>query len=145
MDKITGLEKQPAPNIAYGRENDGSDIWGYQLTPTPKAKNAGKVCDRDHILGEPVFSENGYVTEKKRNMNLKLSLPDDAPEGTIIRYTIDGSEPTLTTGTTYTKPIRFSNSRVIRARLFCEGWLSPRSTTQSYIVHGRDVTLPVSE
>lgn len=143
MDKITGLEKQPAPNIAYGRENDGSDIWGYQLTPTPKAKNAGKVCDRDHILGEPVFSENGYVTEKKRNMNLKLSLPDDAPEGTIIRYTIDGSEPTLTTGTTYTKSIRFSNSRVIRARLFCEGWLSPRSTTQSYIVHGRDVTLPV--
>lgn len=143
VDKVTGLEKQPAPNIAYGRENDGGDVWGYQLIPTPQACNAGKVCDRDHILGIPVFSENGYVTEKKRSMELKLSLPDDAPEGTVIRYTIDGSEPTLTTGMTYTEPIRFSNTRIIRAKLFCEGWLSPRGVTQSYIVHGREITLPV--
>ena len=143
VDSVTGLEKQPAPNIAYGREDDGSNVWGYQLTPTPQAGNVGQVCDRDHILGVPVFSENGYVTEKKRSMKLILSLPDGAPEGTVIRYTLDGAEPTLTTGETYTAPIKFSDSRIIRAKLFCEGWLSPRSITQSYIVHGREITLPV--
>ena len=143
VDSVTGLEKQPAPNIAYGRENDGSDVWGYQLTPTPQAKNAGKVCDKNHILSVPVFSENGYVTEQKRSTELTLSIPDGAPDGTVIRYTIDGSEPTLTAGMTYTAPIRFSTTRIIRAKLFCEGWLSPRSTTHSYIVHGREITLPV--
>lgn len=143
VDKVTGLAKQPAPNIAYGRETDGSSVWGYQLVPTPQAGNAGKVCGKDHILGEPVFSEKGYVTEKKRSMSLTLALPEGSPEGTVIRYTTDGSEPTLTNGTVYTAPISFKTTKVIRAKLFCEGWLSPRSTTHSYIVHGRKITLPV--
>ena len=29
IDKVEGLKKQPAPNIAYGRTTDGSDSWGY--------------------------------------------------------------------------------------------------------------------
>ena len=143
VDQVTGLKKQPAPNISYGRETDGSTIWGYQLTPTPKASNTGGICEHDHILGDPVFSEPGRVYAKEHTISLTLNLPEGSPEGTVIRYTIDGSEPTQETGEVYTKPIKFSKSRVVRAKLFCDGWLSPRSTTHSYIMHGRDVTLPV--
>ena len=32
VDSVTGLEKQPAPNIAYGREDDGSNVWGYRYS-----------------------------------------------------------------------------------------------------------------
>ena len=32
---------------------------------------------------------------------------------------------------------------MVRAKLFCDGWLSPRSVTHSYISHSREVTLPV--
>ena len=143
VDQVTDLLKQPAPNIAYGRKSDGSDEWGYQLSPTPMATNCGQICDHDHILGEPQFSRTGRVYDKNKNIELKLTLPEGSPEGTTIRYTLDGSEPTQETGETYTKSIRFSKSCVVRAKLFCEGWLSPRSTTHSYIMHGRDVTLPV--
>lgn len=30
-----GMKKQPAPNIAFGRETDGSDKWGYMVEATP--------------------------------------------------------------------------------------------------------------
>lgn len=61
IDKVKDLKKQPSPNIAYGRKTDGADEWGYQVTPTPNAANSGEICSRDHILGEPVFSEQGKV------------------------------------------------------------------------------------
>ena len=143
VDQVSGLLKQPAPNISYGRETDGSEAWGYQLTPTPNAANNGGICDHDHILGDPVFSEPGRVYADKRTITLTLSLPEGTPEGTIIRYTSNGSEPTMKNGATYSGDISVNTTTCIRARLFCDGWLSPRSTTHSYIFHGRDVTLPV--
>jgi hypothetical protein len=143
VDQVTGLLKQPAPNISYGRQTDGSETWGYQLTPTPKAANTGGICEHDHILRNPVFSEPGRVYANRHTITLTLSLPEGSPEGTIIRYTTNGSEPTPKNGIIYSGDIRVNATTCIRARLFCDGWLSPRSTTHSYIFHGRDVTLPV--
>lgn len=136
------LPKMPAPNIAYGRKTDGGSEWGYQLTPTPGATNCGEVCDEKHILGEPVFSEPGHVLTASKNISLALSLPKDAPEGTQIYYTTDGTEPTKDSKL-YTKEISIKDSYAIRAKLFCDGWLSPRSTVQSYIMLDRDMTIPV--
>ena len=136
------LPKMPAPNIAYGRKTDGSSEWGYQLTPTPGAANCGEVCDEKHILGEPVFSEPGHVMTSSKKFSLTLSLPKDAPEGTQIYYTTDGKEPTKDSKL-YTKEISINDSYAIRAKLFCDGWLSPRSTVQSYIFLDRDMTIPV--
>lgn len=140
VDKIENMKKQPAPNIAYGRKESGSDTWGYMATPTPHASNCGKVCK--DILGEPVFSVPGRILESKENISLTLTLPEGSPEGTVIRYTTDGTEPT-TQSTQYTSPITIASTKVIRAKLFCTGYLSPRSTTASYIFHNRKMTLPV--
>ena len=136
------LKKQPAPNIAYGRKTDGADEWGYLLTPTPNKSNCGEICKRDNILGEPVFSEKGYVTREAINLKLELSLPDGCPEGTEIRYTTNGQEPTEESNL-YESPISISKSTVVLAKLFCKGWLSPRATAQSYISHGRAFSIPV--
>ena len=134
------LKKMPAPDIAYGRKTDGSSEWGYQLTPTPAKANTGDICDAKHMLGVPVFSEAGRVGNA--TVNLTLSLPEDAPEGAVIRYTTDGSEPTATS-TKYTSAISIKSTKVIRAKLFCNGWLSPASTAQSYIFHPREMTTPI--
>lgn len=142
VDKVEDLPKQPAPNIAYGRKTDGSNEWGYQLTPTPEGTNTGEVCDHNHILGEPVFSEPGKVFNGNKTFNLQLSLPEGSPEGTEIRYTTNGSEPTASSAK-YTADIPITKSTSIRAKLFCNGWLSPRSTVQSYIFHDRSLTIPV--
>lgn len=137
-DKVEGLKKQPAPNIAYGRVADGGAEWGYQSTPTPGKANCGKVCKE--ILGDPVFSHPGRVGGY--SFSLSLSLPTDAPAGTQIRYTTDGTEP-VATSALYTSPMWISKTTNIRAKLFCDGYLSPRSTTQSYIFLGREMTMPV--
>lgn len=139
VDKIEGMKKQPAPNIAYGRKTDASDEWGYQAIPTPGAQNSGSTCK--DILGAPVFSEPGKVFTG--SFNLTLSLPDGVPDGTVIRYTLDGKEPSAQSAVFAGSSIRISGTTVVRAKLFCDGYLSPRSLTHSYINHGRNVTLPV--
>ncbi|MBQ9677156.1 MAG: CotH kinase family protein [Prevotella sp.] len=130
VDQVTEMKKMPAPNIAYGRKTDGSDTWGYQAEPTPNAANCGKTVK--DLLGEPVFSIPGSVFTTSGSHTLTLSLPEGTPDGAEIRYTTNGSEPTKTS-TLYSNPITFSSNRVIRAKIFCDGYMSPRSTVQSYI------------
>jgi len=140
VDKVEKLAKMPAPNIAYGRKTDGADEWGYQATPTPGKANCGKTCA--DILGEPVFNQKGSVFTSSQTIQLSLSMPEGTPEGAVIRYTTDGKEPTASS-TAYRNPISINSNKVIRAKLFCDGYLSPISTAQSYIFLDREMTIPV--
>ena len=139
IDKVEGLKKQPAPNIAYGRTTDGSDSWGYMSEATPASANCGKTCK--DILGSPVFSVKGKVMKDGQPFTLELSLPEGS-EGAEIRYTTDGSEPTRNSYL-YNSPISISKTTIVKAKLFLDGMLSPRATAQSYIFFPRDITLPV--
>ena len=65
-----------------------------------------------------------------------------ATSGAVIHYTTDGSEPKANS-TKYSKAINISKTTVIRAKVFCEGYLSPVSTAQSYIFHPRKMTVPI--
>ena len=142
VNKLEKMAKMPAPDVAYGRKTDGADEWGYQLTATPGKANTGDICEGNHILGVPIFSDQGRVTTSNTTINLKLSLPEDAPEGAVIRYTTDGSEPKASSPT-YTSTIKITSTTAIRAKVFCNGWLSPMSTAQSYIFHPREMTTPI--
>ncbi len=142
-DSYVDMKKQPAPNISYGREEDGGKKMGYMLKPTPSAMNTGGVVDNKKILGEPIFSMKGQVFTSGTSATIELSMPEGTPEGAVIRYTRDGSEPTESSTQYNGGKIRITTSSAIRAKLFCEGYLSPRSTTQSYIFLGRDMTIPV--
>ena len=139
-DELTGLKKQPAPNIAYGRKTDGASEWGYMAEPTPGTANCGTIVK--DILGEPVFSEKGKVVTGRQSFSLTLSVPEGAPAGTEIRVTYDGTEPTKNS-ILYSSPITIGATRIVRAKLFCDGYMSPRSTTHSYIFFPREMTLPV--
>ena len=134
------MKKMPAPDIAYGRETDAASKWGYQLTPTPGAANCGKTTK--NILGAPIFSEKGRVTTSNTAINLTLSLPEGAPDGAYITYSTNGSEPKANS-TKYSAAININKTTVIRAKVFCDGWLSPISTAQSYIFHPRTMTTPI--
>lgn len=140
VDQLS-LKKQPAPDVAYGRTEDGGDSWGYELTPTPGAANTGGVSDV--VLGEVGFSEPGGVWKASKTLEITLTLPDNAPEGAKIIYTTDGSEPTMAKSKEYTAPVRVSTGTVVRAKAVGDGCISRPSNAQSYIFLGRDVTLPV--
>jgi hypothetical protein len=140
------LKKMPAPDIAYGRKTDGASEWGYQLTATPGEANCGNICDAKHILGAPVFSEPGRVTSNNSTISLTVSVPDGAPEGAYIMYTTDGSEPQPSDAAVEqpkTVSLNITNTTVVRAKVCCDGWLSPVSTAQSYIFHPREMTNPI--
>ena len=136
------MVKMPAPDIAFGRKTDGANEWGYQLTPTPGNANTGQICNAKHILGAPVFSEPGRATHGGSAIDLTLSLPEGAPEGAYITYTTNGNEP-KSNSQRYENAIHIANTTVIRAKVFCDGWLSPVSTAQSYIFHPRDISVPI--
>lgn len=137
------MVKMPAPDVAFGRKTDGASEWGYQLTPTPGKPNTGEICKAKQILGAPVFSVPGRVVNYgQKSISVELSLPEGAPKEAYITYTTDGSEPTAT-GKKYTEAFHITKSTAIRAKVFCEGWLSPLSTAQSYIFHARKMTVPV--
>ncbi|MBJ2184037.1 MAG: CotH kinase family protein [Muribaculaceae bacterium] len=137
-DKVENWKKQPAPNIAYGRATDGAAEWGYQATPTPAAANCGRTLK--DILGAPVFSVPGRVGSEA--FNLSISVPEGSPAGTVVRYTTDGTEPTADSRQCV-NGLAVNKTTVVRAKLFCDGYLSPRSTAQSYIFFPREMTLPV--
>ena len=141
-DQREKIEKQPAPNIALGYQTETDDTWGYQQQPTPGAANCGTLCPKKNVLSPPVFSEQGRVLTSGSTIQLQLSPADGSPKSTMVHYTLDGSEPTENSPA-YTSPIVINKTTTVRAKAFCHSFLSPRSTTQSYIFLGRDMTLPV--
>ena len=140
IDKVTDMKKQPAPNISYGRSKDGASSWGYQAEPTPDRTNCGKICE--NILGEPIFNQEGRIIKQSNKITINLSVPEGSPSGAEIRYTTDSSEPTRESHL-YESPIVLTANTTIKARLFCAGWLSPRSSVQSYLFLSREQTLPI--
>ena len=128
VDFISDLKKQPAPNVAYGRITDGADKWGYMAKATPNEPNCGEIVT--DLLPDPIFSVSGTISTNP--FILTVSLPENAPKGAQIYYTLDGSEPN-DESPLWTQDMYIENTTVIRAKLIADGYIVPRSVTHSYI------------
>ena len=97
----------------------------YFSKPTPGAPNTSDSLAFSQPIG---FSpERGWYTN-----TTYVSLTPPTP-GTVIRYTLDGSAPTPTTGLVYSEPIPVTNSLAIRAIGVQAGFESGIPATHSYI------------
>lgn len=74
-------------DYSLGRQPDGTGPWKYFAAHTPGAANT--TTGYDAILAAPAFSVPGglYAT----NVEVSLSTVET---GAVVRYTLDGSEPT---------------------------------------------------
>lgn len=131
----------PGPDIAYGYFEE-SDNWGYELIQTPGEANTGGICEANHILGSPLFNIKGGVFDKP--VEVSLSVPEDSPEGTQIRYTLnsdlpDSYSPVFEEGSS----LIIDSSTIIRASLYCEGWLSSFAVTESYIFPDHSIDMHI--
>lgn len=144
IDSLVEIPKMAAPNISYGRAH-ASDKVGFFRHATPNAQNEEKVYKKDKILPDPVFSTPGQVYTKEGYHRVVLTIPEDAPEGTYMRLTFDGTEPTETNGTTIQSGniYNFDKTTIFRVRLFHEDYLSPISRTESYLFLGHETDMPV--
>ncbi len=109
---------------SYGVTEDGT--LAYFVEPTPGAPNSRESVAE--ILPAPRFSApRGFY-----NQSFELAITSRVPDA-IIRYTTDGSEPTLDTGILYERPFQITRSRVIRAAAFKQGYLPSKTLTHTYI------------
>ncbi len=112
----TSIDDQFEPNypeqftdVSYGRPVGGGSFV-YFGSPTPGAvNNAGKPG----VVKDTNFSmDRGFY-----DAPFDLAILSDT-DGATIRYTTNGSIPTLTNGTTYTDPISITSTTNVRAAAF---------------------------
>jgi hypothetical protein len=127
-----------AVNYSDGRVIDGSGTTGIFIVPTPGATNNTSVPYTMGYEPAPEFSAPaGYY-----GSSINISITSESP-GTVIRYTLDGQEPTENAAI-YTVPIAISQSKVVKARVFGNtGKLPSPVTTATYLVNAIDHTTPV--
>jgi hypothetical protein len=122
-------------NHSYGRTSDGATTWGVFSAPTPAMQNTNGFSN---YTTKPSMS----IAAGRYPSSISVSLSSTGANEQI-RYTIDGSTPTLTS-TLYTAPITIAQNRVLRARTFSSSptILSGFIETNSYFINDTS-TLPV--
>jgi gliding motility-associated-like protein len=109
-----------------GRTTDGANTWNLFTLPTPGAANAGAAVD--YPTPPTLTPEAGFYTGPQ-------SVTMSTTSG-VIRYTLDGSEPTATSPL-YSGPVNVNTTTVVRARAFGAAAGDPVSftTTSTYFVN----------
>jgi len=97
----------------------------YFSRPTPGAPNTSAVFD---VVADTKFSVDRGFYEEPFQLVISTATP-----GATIRYTLDGTEPTETTGIVYTGPITIDKTTTVRAAAFKPGFHPTNVDTQTYI------------
>jgi hypothetical protein len=137
---VLATQQYPAAvaRTSYARTADNGTTWGITDQPTPEATNATSAFATTRLT-PPVFSHPGGLI-RSGSVNLRITYPN----GSTLRYTTDGSTPTLVNGETSSDGrFNISETTVIRARVFKQGMLASQVVTQSYIFPDYDYSLPI--
>ena len=97
---------------------------------TPGAFNATNIYDK---VNDTRFSHDRGFYDTNFNLVITCQTP-----GATIRYTLDGTVPTLVNGTTYVSPLPISKTATVRAAAFKAGYVSSDVDTQTYL-YTRDI------
>lgn len=114
-----------------GRVGTQPDILFF-TTPSPGEENAGGLSA---MAQSPFVQTPGGIYNDVTSVSVLLSGEGE------IRYTLDGSEPTINSKL-YTGPITLTSTTTVRARCYVKGKLESRITTAGYIIN-ENHTLPV--
>jgi hypothetical protein len=113
-------------DISYGRKAGDPASWLYFEDPTPGGPNGTEgieeIAQGEVLFSPPVKFFNGSMT----------AALSGGPSDGVIRYTLDGSEPTGSSEV-YGEPLQITSSTVIRARIFVDGQLPGRTSSYNYI------------
>ena len=121
---------------SFGRSALSPDEWGYFLTPTPGAANAGPQqpkAVKSNISFDPL--PGAYDSGVEVRINQKSSAAVD------IRFTNDGSEP-VASSQLYQEPIQLADKSLFRAATFVGQERASLIVSATYLVGSRPV-LPV--
>lgn len=121
---------------SWARTAVDSDHWQYAATPTPGAQNTGLFTDQridaPEVEGESLVGTGGAT--------FRVTIP----EGCTLRYTTDGSTPTLTKGLVSESGVFTTTSSArYRFRLFADDRLPSPVVTRTYTTNSKAIDLPI--
>ena len=124
---------------SYARTTDGGDTWLWTAQPSPENTNNDSNYASAQ-LAMPVVDKDATVFSSPFTVNVSI------PEGATLRYTTDGSTPTLENGETSltgTFDVAPGITSIYRFRLYQDGFLPSSVVTRTYIYQDRDYYLPI--
>ncbi len=122
---------------SWTRKTDGSNEWGYTDTPTPEASNGQQTLCSERTEAPTPSKESGFFTD-----DFAVRVP--IPKGAVLRFTTDGSTPTLQHGQSSINGVFIVKATTIfRFALFGEGKLSSEVVTRTYLKKDKSHGLPV--
>ena len=123
--------------VSYARTTDGGEEWGTTDNPTPGASNATSTFATKQ-LKMPEVDTPAKLFKGTLDVNVTI------PEGATLRYTTDGTAPTLKNGNTSTDgKFTVSGSVSYRFRLFQDGMLASPVATRTYIRDNGNEPFPI--
>jgi len=97
-----------------GRKTDGATTWAVFTSPTPNTTNNGAFAYAAYSQKPSMSITAGFYPS-----SVSVTLTNNEPTSTKIRYTTNGNEPT-TSSTLYTGPITISSTKVLKAVAFSD-------------------------
>jgi hypothetical protein len=122
-------------NNSYGKRPDGRDNWYYFDVPSPDTSNNTSAFFTNYS-GKPVFSLPAGFYDSPQTTDL-------ITDAGIVRYTLDGSDPTESSAIC-SGPVLIDSTMVIKARVYSSdaSELPGQILINTYFIN-EDITLPV--
>ncbi len=122
---------------SWARTDLTGNEWSYNGCPTPEAANNTAAFAEFRLNAPEADTDSRLFTEP---FSVRVSIPS----GATLRYTTDGTTPTLQNGAESRDGLfRISETTSLRLRLFQEGYLPSQVITRTYILQDEDYYLPV--
>ncbi len=122
---------------SWARTMDGAEEWSWTGEPSPSKSN-NESTFATFRLEEPTFTIDSKVFTESFWTRVRI------PSGYTLRYTLDGSAPTVTNGETSTNGLfEITSTTILRVCFLKEGYLPSRVVTRSYIYQNHDYYLPI--
>jgi hypothetical protein len=123
---VSSFNPYPNQRTDYSYGYDPQDQLKYFQTQTPGVSNG--VSTITGVVGDTKFShKRGFYTAP-----FSLSITCATP-GVTIRYTTNGSAPTVSSGLIYSTPVPISRTTVVRAAAYKTGLLASDVDAQTYL------------
>jgi hypothetical protein len=116
----------PEQRNDYSYGYDSTNGLKYFATPTPGAANGSSAIS--DVVEPPHFNVDRGLFESP--FTLHINSPT---AGALIRYTTDGTEPTVSSGLLYQGPLLVTNTLVFRAVAYKTNSLPSTTVTHSYL------------
>ncbi|MES2707059.1 MAG: lamin tail domain-containing protein [Verrucomicrobiota bacterium] len=129
--RVSGWDSYPPQYADHTYGFYGTDLkTGYFFTPTPGTINNGGY---DGFTPEVKFSVDRGFHTTAQTLTLAFAPGVANPQDFQIRYTLNGSAPSVTNGLIYTAPLALDKTSVFRAVAVRPDWKTTDVDTHSFI------------